>query len=400
MEACLSLLPFLAVAGSIAAQKHPITVCESSGAPAGLVAGAEFGAAVASHGRWSVVGAPGDGVLSGQGHVYVAYYGTPVAKLEADVPAIGQRFGQAVDVFQRSVVVGAPGDGAGSVFAFEYQVGAPSRFVSLNRLTVSGAVLFGSAVAVDGDTLVVGAPDPTGGRAFVYQFAGNWQLVAELTSSLDLTNGSFGAAVDIHGSVIAVGVPGKNRVHVYERAGGVWPSTETAVLSPSDPSGPGGSTDRFGHDVAVNQGVVAVVSKFILSGGTLMRAHGYVFRSTGGWGDMSIPFTVHGGVSLFDGGDPYAIGVQDSWLVLGSAGPVDTWAPTGMYFEEAVPGTWFATELFPFDASPGDGFGASVAIHGNRVLYGAPGFGGAGSLYAMQLPGWDQPTQPGAPAKR
>jgi len=83
MEACLSLLPFLALVGSIAAQKHPITVCESSGAPVGLVAGADFDAAVASHGRWSVVGAPGDGVLSGQGHVYVAYYRPPAPEAQS-----------------------------------------------------------------------------------------------------------------------------------------------------------------------------------------------------------------------------------------------------------------------------------------------------------------------------
>jgi len=167
-------------ASPVAAQKHPINTCEASSSPAGLPAGAEYGASVDVDGRWTIVGAPGDGPLAEQGSTFVSLYGTLIAKLRAQAPAVGQRFGQAVGISGNDAVVGAPGDGGGSVSVHRFVPGAPSSFRLSARLGVPGTLLFGSAVAIEAGVLVVGAPDPSHGRVFVFDATGGWHLVAEL----------------------------------------------------------------------------------------------------------------------------------------------------------------------------------------------------------------------------
>jgi hypothetical protein len=119
--------------------------------------------------------------------------------------------------------------------------------------------------AVAGDTIVLGAytADSFAGAAYVFErFPGvGWEEVAILTAPRPQSGARFARSLDISGGKIVVGeytrtLMGKadaGAAYVFERRAGAW--TLAAELLPED--GPG-ENYRFGSDVAISGGVVAV----------------------------------------------------------------------------------------------------------------------------------------------
>ncbi|MCB1090069.1 MAG: FG-GAP repeat protein, partial [Verrucomicrobiae bacterium] len=157
------------------------------------------------------------------------------------------------DTLAQNDVAGANDSGAAYVFNFN---GTTGLFEFAQKLKaqnsdgspdIGGGDNFGRAVAIDGNRLVVGAElnDDTGtssGSAYVYKFNGSlWEIEAKLAASNQGGDDRYGFDVDIQDGVVAVGarqedIVGTNRgaVYVYTFEG----STVGAVI------GAGGDSDR------------------------------------------------------------------------------------------------------------------------------------------------------------
>lgn len=152
-----------------------------------------FGASLAFHGGYLVVGAPGtrktNGKIWGSGAVYVYRKrddGTWVQYarlLSSDFEdsrkpggsgsAMGEQFGSSVDIHGDLIVVGAPNGnegehGAGAVYVFQRQ---GNHWFEEIKLTTPNPVVnqkFGTSVAIDGNKIVAGAPNRPDGTVYTY----------------------------------------------------------------------------------------------------------------------------------------------------------------------------------------------------------------------------------------
>ena len=192
---------------------------------------------------------------------------------------------------------------------------------------------FGESVAVDSDTLVVGAyqHDVDGksnaGAAYVFTrnpISGEWSEVANLTASDPAVNDEFGYSVAVDGDTIVVGarqdVTRNGAAYVFTKVSGVW--SQKAKLIASD----GGAGDLFGYSVAVDGETIVVGARW--HNGKAGAA--YVFTKVDGvWGN-----------------DP------DS----GEIHRAET------------------AKLTASDGGAFNYFGHSVAVHGETIVIGAPGY--------------------------
>jgi len=130
---------------------------------------------------------------------------------------------------------------------------------------------FGTSVAMHKNVIVVGAPgySAQSGVAYVYAADGtgphtaasSWVEVAKLTGATSTANSeSFGYAVDIHGTTVAVGQPSghantRGAVHVFN-AGSAYRKWTHSVELTADNAGAG---DRFGKSVSMPNSSTIVV---------------------------------------------------------------------------------------------------------------------------------------------
>ena len=204
----------------------------------------------------------------------------------------------------------------------------------------------GFAVALDGDTLAVGAPNATVGDApgrgavYVYVRSGSaWVLQQKLSTPGVTANGHLGFSVALSGNLLLAGAPDsepyshpdQGAVYVFERAGSTW--TQRARIHGAS----GVSGDRFGWSLALSGKSVVVGAPYseeasAPDSGVVYR---YVLRHVAG-----------GALASFE-----------------------------------------LARLTEPNPAPGDHFGYSVALSGDKVLAGAPGRDGAhtdqGAAYAF-----------------
>ena len=264
-------------------------------------------------------------------------------------------------------------------------------FLEAAKLTASDADHgdgLGSAVAIDGDTAVLGAKfkDTAAGRqagaAYVYtRSATGWNEVARLTASDGAADHEFGRAAAIHGDTIVVGAPqlfaGVGAAYVYARdEGGPNAWGEIAKLTASDP----GSEDRFGTSVAIEADTIAVGSPqpFSTNGAV------YVFtRDAGGWSERAkltepsdAVFGDQLGLSVAIGGDT---------LVAGAPGY--EFNGVALVYQGASSNWRKVAKLDLAGGSSGDGFGDSVAIDEDTIVVGISSYdhvccsSGAGAVF-------------------
>ena len=238
--------------------------------------GLNLGNAVDIHGDIIVVGATRDstrGVNAGVAYVFSRDHHGPdqwgmVTPLWAADTNASDQFGYDVAVHGDTVVVSAAGknDGAhpnGAVYVFGRDQGGADFWGQVTALQPVGILshTYGEAVDVWGNTIVVGnreehGNDSNSGAAYVFERnqggVDNWGQVARLLPS-DTTGGpKMGAAVAIHGDLIAAGAPAgfpKGVVYLFERhAGGSNSWGEIAAVSASDPERDNG----YGEAVALH----------------------------------------------------------------------------------------------------------------------------------------------------
>lgn len=178
----------------------------------------------------------------------------------------------------------------------------------------------GASVSVDGDVVVAGAPgtDDVPGAVYVFTLVDDdWQTERLTPLESGHTWQAFGAAVAFDSGIVAVGAPAADflgtdsgAVYVFEQIKDGW--SETRLLAPD-----GSAHDRFGASVA-------------LDGGRLV------------------------------------VGAPE-----GHPDPSDDGPGTAYVFDRAQVGSWPDASVL-FGAEPGDRFGTSVAVAGDRVVVGAP----------------------------
>ncbi len=348
-----------------------------------------YGRGLAIHDAWIAIGADEDDeaspVRAGTGAVYMyAYLGGGVwnwrQKLMDPGTYGGEHLGFSVDMDAGHVVGGAFLDGeacgqggcdAGSAIVFRrVDPGTPEdpiddSWVKQQKLVAPDAGpddLLGYSVSIDGDWIVVGAPIrhtlPASGFALIFHRDDNgtpedptddtWALHTQLTSpgAAENPDDHFGYSVAIRGQRIVVSAPFRctlsetdyGSVYVFRRddsgtladvSDDDWVLENTLLPIRDTPVSP-----CFGFSVAMSDDVIAVGAPYheILSPQRLTGA-AYVFRRN-------------------DAGTP-ADGADDTWQ--------------------------FEDRLIMSDQSiTPDLLGWSVAISGDRIVAGAPGYHGVG----------------------
>lgn len=210
---------------------------------------ARFGADVALHGEYAIVGAPTDadlGTNQGAATLFKFYNGiwTQVSKYVdplLSLEGVESNFGNAVAIDQEYIAIGSPGSyyDYGSVVVTSKS--APKDIRILTAIGGEYLEQFGLEVAVAGNIIVVGAPgsDTKGTDAgAVYVFEG-YNQIAKLTASDGAAGDQFGYAVAIHGDYIAIGAPYDDNgegtdagaTYIFKRSGATYTQTKKLTAS-------------------------------------------------------------------------------------------------------------------------------------------------------------------------
>lgn len=262
----------------------------------------------------------------------------------------------------------------------------------LAELTASDAVAgdrFGEAVAISGDVAVVGATlrhtegVANAGAAYVFRFDGTrWVKEAVLSASDKESQDLFGYSVAIDGDLIVIGVPFKGpqgpvnagAAYVYRFHPAMMQWVEEAKLTALDAS----EDAQFGFDVDIN-GNTILVGAIEDSGAVFKAGAAYVYRFNGtNWIEQT-KLTASDAAAL----DKLGVAVS----LRGNVAVVGAWwdDPGGSAYVFRFHGGHWVEEgkLTASDAQPGDGFGRSLSMSGNRVLIGAQG-NNSGSAYVFR----------------
>jgi len=256
---------------------------------------------------------------------------------------------------------------------------------------------FGRRVSVDGDTLLAGAPADDGSKGAVYLFVrdgASWAFRQKLTASDAAANAFFGSDVAILGDLIVVGsrgddsrpttpLPNSGSVYIFKRTGATW-SQSAKLLPPARVDGRLPTDIGFGSAVAIDSSVpnenpgVGVITTVVVGAPRDMEeispgvvpAVGSIYIFTMANDDATVwsmgprfaaddaqVEAVFGTAVAIDG-DGIAVG-SPGWGAA-SDGPVGH----AYFFQRAgITNTWGVAHLF--EASDGesrDNFGLSVAI--------------------------------------
>lgn len=215
----------------------------------------------------------------------------------------------------------------------------------------------------------------------------------------------FGTALDVDGTMIAVGATGTDvdredagAVHLFDvssdasggeaSAGSV---AQVATLVASD----GELGDAFGANVAIAEGVVLVGAPGVVLS-ELNEGSAYLFEHDGdAWTEVAkLRLETVAKNDMFGG----AVALGDGVAVVGAAGADAVGEDSGtavVFMREG--GTWQRTAtLEPNDAAATQRFGSAVAVDGDRILVGASGDSfvgedpGAAYLFERASNGWKQ----------
>jgi hypothetical protein len=371
----------------------------------------QFGHSLAIEGDRLVVGAWLDdtgGVDSGIAYVYDLGSATPEVPqqvLANPSPAEKDCFGVAVAVAGDRVVVSAYQDdtsASNSGRAYVFDLGSPEPAVPSMVLSRPGAAAndgFGNSLAMSGDKVVVGvetadASLSNSGSALVYDLSSPTPTVPLLTLLDPTPNGGcyFGTSVSISGNIVAVGsyrdatVTGYGGAcHIYDLAG---PTPDVAVqtLKKQVPA----TGDLFGNAVSLS-GTKVLVGASHDDTGDDEAGNSFLFDLSSGTPLVPVATfsnPVKGsadrfGASVAIHGDRVVIGAPDSDAGASGAGRVRVHD-----LASAEPGLAVAAWDNP-EPSAGDGFGGAVAISGDRVAIGAAGedsgAADAGKVYIYDL---------------
>ncbi|MFT5423525.1 MAG: hypothetical protein ACI89L_001305 [Phycisphaerales bacterium] len=365
--------------------------------PADNLAGDNFGYSIDIDNGIIVSGARYDdtGTTSGSAYLYDAATGAELFKLVPSDGAAGDEFGFSVAIDSGVVAVGAykdddAGSNSGSVYLFNATTG-----VQYAKLTASDAAQtdwFGYSVAIHGGIVAVGAVSDTNagggfaGSAYLFDATTGAQLHHLFAGDPDVSD-QFGVRVAIDSGVVAVGAyqdddlgSKSGSVYLFDAATG----TQYAKVLPLD----GAAGDEFGRQLSISSGILAAGVQLDDDLGD-RSGSAYLFDVT--TGDQIAKLLPDDGEALDRFGSD--VSISDGVVAVGSYQDDDNGAGSGSaYLFDAATGAQTA-KLLSSDGLLADRFGWSIAIQSGTVAVGVPSRydngNTSGAAYVFSLPGPD-----------
>lgn len=396
----------------------------------GLVPFDSFGDAVAIDGDRALIGAWGDdtnGALAGAAYVYqrVGNAWQRTAKLLAPDGASDARFGTAVAIRGNWAVVGAAhhdgfAQNAGAIYVYRLVGGSWVFSQKILSPDPEQFAFFGFSVSTDGTRIAVGSyfEDVTvngtnyasNGAAYVFTLAvggpndGNFVHEATVVQNDPQSSSWFGYGVSIDGSLLAVGAPqtlkpgfqfGPGAVYFFERTAG----TTTWVQKGKHYSPDTTPTERFGRSVALS-GSRAVVGapKHASAGAPHGAAYAFARNANGSWSldqklaPVGIEQSSDFGERVAIHGDRILCGAPYA-SIAGMPARGNAWL-----FRRSAGGWGNGTKILAADPAANDSFGKAVGISADWIIVGRPfdddmgGDSGTASIYRHGCP--DQTCAP------
>jgi hypothetical protein len=268
--------------------------------------------------------------------------------------------------------------------------------VTIRHFDETPGAFFGSSLAISGETLAIGVlsdgdeGEALTGRVHLYTVSDDDLWEEETTLDIDDWDG----AMALDGDRLVVGVPGWERVRVYERGSEGWASAD-------GPQRPADNPGQFGSSVAL-EGDRLIVGARDTSGvneyGEPISVTGtaYAFqRELTRWqlehrlvddGDLYSPMGNPDGLRNVNNAG-YSTAVTGDWAIVGAPGIVYS-SGTVVVVRQRDDGGW--NEPSQVDAITG-GVGLAITAAGGRLLVADPLFDTTGSVFIYEVSGesWD-----------
>jgi len=267
----------------------------------------------------------------------------------------------------------------------------------------SDGARFGTSVALGGtagsERLVIGAPGttpggPTGGSVAMYRLVdGNWVLESTVVNPTPANGDRFGEAVAIEGTRLLVSDPfddtivgDRGAVYAYELVGSAWTLRATLV--------PAVNTDRqyYGRSIAVKGTRLAIGAYGADSGDAAISSCGAVELYDLVGDNWSRSAELRPTTPVVGGNFGWDVAIEGNVLVVGEPGYTVPGATgerhgrTSVYMREPSSQWVKVAEFVPSEAQAEELFGTSVALLGGKLAVGAPGCDGrAGALLAANI---------------
>jgi hypothetical protein len=343
------------------------------------------GYSVAISGNAAVVGAPGTKNNAGAAKIYVrsgtAWHHS--ATLNDPRGASGDEFGWSVAVSSTLagtfvVIGGSDTNGKPDIVYVYKHSGRAWRLQSkIPDPGSSSQDMFGDSVAISATTLVIAASclSNFSGEVYIYQRSGSsWHLQASFADPASQSGDSFGGSLAVSGKTVLVGA--RDVAYVYSlNAGNGW--NQTARLK-----NPGGTNDLFGYSVALS-GTTAVIGT---PGNALTQAgRAYVYVKSGGRWRQQARLTDPPSPNAAQFG--YSVAIVGKRVLIGV--PVHGRVNCGTAYEYIRSGSrWRERQAeVSSECTPGDRYGAAVAMSGRTAFIGAPDKNEqTGAVYVVTLP--------------
>lgn len=308
---------------------------------------------------------------------------------------------------------------AGVINEYRLQSGMWNNTDLITAGNGGSSMAFGSALDMDGQRIVVGVPadaSPYGqGTGSVYVFLkanSDWQIETVLTEESPWEGENFGAAVDIEGDLLMVGIPGDTKlgntvgyvtrhrfgsVTCFRRSASGW--SPEAKMQPTIPSAFDG--DSFGTSISLRGSTLLVGAPQYtiatpIGGGTSYETPGggFVFGMVNGAWVQQARLIVPGSSSYWKVGSSVALG--DGRLFLSAPQCRDANFRYGRIFEFTGSGTTWTVgnSIVPSAWEGYETFGSSIALDGDCLVVGSwSDYAGAGQrAYVFRRSGsaWQQ----------
>lgn len=308
--------------------------------------------------------------------------------------------GVSVSISGTVIAAGAPTEStlfanSGAVEIFERSAGgAYAHSVRLKAADAGASDSFGTAVSLDGSRVAVGAPhddDVASDAGAIYIFerqsAGLWTQIQKLTVSNGVASNRLGVAVSLDGDRLVAGSTasnaGKGSVYVFERqTSGTW--VQTVEIKAAD----GNNGDGFGVSISL-EGTRLLIGSYRDDFTLGDEGSAYLYELQGSvWTFIQLlrpndPFST----DLFG----FSVDLRGDRALVGAylEDPGFNGAGSAYMFERGANGVWSQIQkLNASDPSNFDNFGWSVALDDNAAIIGARGDAapgaGSGSAYVFE----------------
>lgn len=318
---------------------------------------------------------------------------------DGDVPLTGMRIAISGD----TAIAGAPlldplGAAIDSGGAFVYRrapgnTWALEAILSFPDADISSQI--GDAVAIDGDTAVLGARFRRGrsGEVFVYTRTTDpatgdvsWSLQANIKPTEP--GAFFGQDVAIQGDTLFISHPAsvsapEGSIVIFQRTNGQWRFATRIRAQGAQPN------DFFGYAIDLSGSWLAV--NVPLEDNGLTTGAVYIFEGQGDTWVQRAHVTAPEG--LLDERLAAAVAIEDPYLVFGSIEAAGGIGRVWVYKRSGL--TWTLEQTLAPPPDPAGGasrFGASVEIHNQRILVGAPFWNDSGAAFGFEKrpAGWQR----------